>query len=60
MELRSRMNQLEHKRWACWTACQQCVGERYHEAVVCANRDCSNFYTREKVVMDIEDLANKI
>lgn len=60
LQMRERLTQLEQKKWACWVTCQQCVGERYHEAVVCAQRDCSNFYTREKVVMDIEDLQNKL
>lgn len=52
--------ELEWKRWNYWTTCQRCVGEKYTENVVCENTDCPNFFEREQVLFDIEDLDKKI
>eukprot|EP01061_Rhynchopus_euleeides_P015934 TRINITY_DN27062_c1_g2_i1.p1 TRINITY_DN27062_c1_g2~~TRINITY_DN27062_c1_g2_i1.p1 ORF type:complete len:1080 (+),score=457.47 TRINITY_DN27062_c1_g2_i1:100-3240(+) len=36
-----------------WTQCQRCQGS-LHEEVLCTNRDCSVFYMRKKVQIDLE------
>jgi DNA polymerase delta subunit 1 len=38
-----------------WTRCQRCVGQM-HKAIVCGNKMCDNFYHRERVIQDLEDL----
>ena len=60
LKMQTELNQLETKRWACWTACQACVGEKYAQKIDCRNKDCDNFYEREKIVLDIEDLYKKL
>lgn len=42
-----------------WTQCQRCQGS-LHKPVICGNKDCGNFYRRERVIMDIEDLEKKL
>jgi DNA polymerase delta subunit 1 len=56
--LQSERRYLETKQWECWTTCQRCVGN-LHNPVMCGNRDCDNFYERQKVLFDIEDLDKK-
>ena len=41
-----------------WTQCQRCQGS-LHEEVLCSNKDCSVFYMRKKVQMDLES-AQKV
>ncbi len=60
LTLMNEKRQLEDKRWACWVGCQQCVGEKYSHPIECAQKDCSNFYERQKVLYDIEDLDKKL
>ncbi len=57
--------QQEHKEtqlkaWQAWTRCQVCVGDKHVHRIDCSNKDCDNFYHREKVIYDIEDLAEKL
>ncbi len=60
LRLQNDLSSLQTKKWASWSHCQVCVGEKHHEAIDCANRDCSNFYEREKVCLDIEDVTKKM
>jgi DNA polymerase elongation subunit (family B) len=59
MRLRNECNDAERAVWASWNACQVCSGQ-YLKKVDCANKDCDNFYRREKVVIDLEDLTRKV
>jgi len=59
MKLQSELNHLERKKWSAWTECQRC-DKNLHGQVICANKDCNNFYERQKVIIDIEDLTKKI
>lgn len=59
LSLMEQSKELELRRWAAWTRCQQCVGDKHTQKISCRNKDCDNFYQREKVVIDIEDLAGK-
>jgi hypothetical protein len=58
LKMQAEMNHLDQKRWACWTRCQSCV-KQHIQIVNCRNKDCDNFYEREKIVLDIEDLHKK-
>jgi DNA polymerase delta subunit 1 len=59
LKMQHERNILEKKQWACWVTCQDCVGDKHAQKIECANNDCSNFYEREKVIYDIEDLDKK-
>jgi len=59
LTLEDEMNTLKLKRANCWKTCQTCVGE-HHTTIECTNNDCSNFYERDKVNFDIEDLDIKL
>jgi DNA polymerase elongation subunit (family B) len=59
LKLQQEKDKLEQKKWSCWVGCQQCVGEKYSQIIECAQTDCSNFYERQKVIYDIEDLDKK-
>lgn len=43
------------KRDDAWDICRQCQGGRF-EKVTCANMTCSNFFHRDRTIIDIEDL----
>jgi DNA polymerase elongation subunit (family B) len=59
IKLQMELNHLEVKKWKTWTECQRC-DKKLHGEVVCANKDCSNFYERTKVEVDLEDLQKKL
>eukprot|EP01059_Diplonema_ambulator_P013694 TRINITY_DN24265_c0_g1_i1.p1 TRINITY_DN24265_c0_g1~~TRINITY_DN24265_c0_g1_i1.p1 ORF type:complete len:1057 (+),score=330.98 TRINITY_DN24265_c0_g1_i1:220-3171(+) len=42
-----------------WTQCQRCQGS-LHETVLCTNRDCSVFYMRKKVQIDLKQAQTTI
>jgi len=60
MKLMAEKNHLELATWKAWTRCQVCVGDKHVHNISCSNKDCDNFYQREKVVYDIEDLGEKL
>lgn len=52
---------LQTQRREAWTTCQNCIkSDTYSEDVPCSNTDCDNFYQRDKVMVDIEDLGKKL
>jgi len=59
LQLNGRNRELEQQAWQAWTRCQRCVGDKHVHKIHCSNKDCDNFYQREKVIYDIEDLAEK-
>jgi DNA polymerase delta subunit 1 len=59
IKMQAEMRYLEEKRWACWSTCQSCV-KQHLQKISCRNKDCDNFYEREKIVLDIEDLEKKM
>lgn len=59
IKMQAEMRYLEEKRWACWSTCQSCV-KQHIQKISCRNKDCDNFYEREKIVLDIEDLEKKM
>ncbi len=59
VKLQMELNRLEQRKWSTWTACQRCDG-KLHGEVMCANKDCANFYERHKVELDLEDLQVKM
>jgi DNA polymerase delta subunit 1 len=42
-----------------WDICRKCQGGSF-EKVTCSNLTCKNFYHREQVLMDMEDMAAKL
>ena len=57
--LTEQKRELEAQSWKAWTRCQACVGDKHVYEIHCNNKDCDNFYQREKLIYDIEDLAEK-
>ncbi|CAG9783630.1 unnamed protein product [Diatraea saccharalis] len=47
-----KLRQLEEKFSRLWTECQRCQGS-LHEEVLCTNRDCTIFYMRTKMGMEL-------
>lgn len=60
LRLLEELNEQDLDRWRAWTRCQSCVGDKHALKISCRNKDCDNFYQREKVCIDIEDLAGRI
>lgn len=48
-----KLRQLQDKFSKLWTECQRCQGS-LHEEVLCTNRDCTIFYMRKKVGMELD------
>ncbi|XP_038215497.1 DNA polymerase delta catalytic subunit [Zerene cesonia] len=48
-----KQRQLQDKFSRLWTECQRCQGS-LHEEVLCTNRDCTIFYMRKKVGMELD------
>ncbi|XP_063359569.1 DNA polymerase delta catalytic subunit [Cydia amplana] len=48
-----KLRQLQDKFSSLWTECQRCQGS-LHEEVLCTNRDCTIFYMRKKVGMELD------
>ncbi|KAJ0180423.1 hypothetical protein K1T71_003827 [Dendrolimus kikuchii] len=48
-----KLRQLQDKFARLWTECQRCQGS-LHEEVLCTNRDCTIFYMRKKVGMELD------
>lgn len=59
-QLQSQKANLEQLQAKCLQTCRDCVGDQTATHIPCANNDCDNFYMREKVVVDIEDLMEKL
>jgi len=59
--LNEEWQHLQRQRKTAWETCMRCIkATEYSEQVPCANNDCDNFYQRDKVMMDIEDLGKKM
>ena len=56
--LDGKMKELQLDKDKCWGRCRVCVGDKV-ESLECGNTDCDNFYQRQKVLIDIEDLKSK-
>ncbi|KAM3963556.1 LOW QUALITY PROTEIN: DNA polymerase delta 1, catalytic subunit [Aphomia sociella] len=48
-----KLRQLQGKFSRLWTECQRCQGS-LHEEVLCTNRDCTIFYMRKKMGMELD------
>lgn len=48
-----KLRHLQEKFSKLWTECQRCQGS-LHEEVLCTNRDCTIFYMRKKVGMELD------
>lgn len=59
VQLEQQMESLESIRLSCLETCRACVKDPMAMHVPCSNKDCDNFFKREKVAVDIEDLADK-
>jgi DNA polymerase delta subunit 1 len=55
----SQLRILEENFGRLWTECQRCQGS-LHEEVLCSSRDCSIFYMRTKVRMDLEAQEKRV
>jgi DNA polymerase delta subunit 1 len=42
-----------------WTECQRCQGS-FHQEVICSNKDCSIFYKRKKVQIDLQNVQENL
>lgn len=58
--LEADMQKLRDKQAACLQTCRECVKDMDATEIPCSNNDCDNYYKREKVVVDIEDLGTKL
>ncbi|OWR45213.1 DNA polymerase delta catalytic subunit [Danaus plexippus plexippus] len=48
-----KLRQLQERFSRLWTECQRCQGS-LHEEVLCTNRDCTIFYMRKKMGMELD------
>lgn len=48
-----KLRQLQEKFSRLWTECQRCQGS-LHEEVICTNRDCTIFYMRKKMGIELD------
>lgn len=48
-----KLRQLQEKFSRLWTECQRCQGS-LHEEVLCTNRDCTIFYMRKKMGIELD------
>ncbi|GBP55662.1 DNA polymerase delta catalytic subunit [Eumeta japonica] len=48
-----KLRNLQERFSRLWTECQRCQGS-LHEEVLCTNRDCTIFYMRKKVGMELD------
>lgn len=48
-----KLRELQEKFSRLWTECQRCQGS-LHEEVLCTNRDCTIFYMRKKMGMELD------
>ena len=53
------LQQLERKFASLFSECQRCQGS-VHEEILCTNRDCSIFYLRKKVQVELDTSIKKI
>lgn len=54
-EKRALLEVLREKRDAAWDTCRKCQGGSF-EKVTCSNLTCKNFFHRDRVIIDVEDL----
>ncbi|NP_001296480.1 DNA polymerase delta catalytic subunit [Bombyx mori] len=54
-----KLRQLQQNFSRLWTECQRCQGS-LHEEVLCTNRDCTIFYMRKKMGMELDTQENTI
>ncbi|CAH2267635.1 jg16926 [Pararge aegeria aegeria] len=54
-----KLRQLEEKFSKLWTECQRCQGS-LHEEVLCTNRDCTIFYMRKKVGIELDSQEKSV
>lgn len=55
----SHLNHLEDRFAELFTECQRCQGS-LHEEILCTNRDCTIFYIRKKVQMELESCKARV
>lgn len=53
------MTQLEDRFAELYTECQRCQGS-LHEEILCTSRDCTIFYVRKKVQMELESCKARV
>ncbi|CAF4774299.1 unnamed protein product [Pieris macdunnoughi] len=54
-----KVRNLQEKFSRLWTECQRCQGS-LHEEVLCTNRDCTIFYMRKKVGMELDTQEKRV
>lgn len=54
-----KLRNLQEKFSKLWTECQRCQGS-LHEEVLCTNRDCTIFYMRKKVGMELDSQEKSV
>lgn len=54
-----KLRRLQENFSKLWTECQRCQGS-LHEEVLCTNRDCTIFYMRKKVGMELDSQEKNI
>ncbi|XP_059054186.1 DNA polymerase delta catalytic subunit [Achroia grisella] len=54
-----KLRELQDKFSRLWTECQRCQGS-LHEEVLCTNRDCTIFYMRKKIGMELDTQEKNI
>lgn len=54
-----KLRQLQEKFSRLWTECQRCQGS-LHEEVLCTNRDCTIFYMRKKMGMELDSQEKNV
>ena len=59
LEIQNERNYIEKKYSRAWTHCQTCQGS-LHQEILCNNYDCSLFYLRRRLQLDLNKLQNKL
>jgi hypothetical protein len=54
-EKQSLMEVLQQRKQAAWDTCRKCQGGSF-DKVTCSNVGCNNFFHRDRVCLDVEDL----
>lgn len=55
----TKKKECEQKSQAAWDICRKCQGGGFGK-VTCSNLDCGNFFHRERMLMDIEDVEKDL
>ena len=59
LDIQNERNHTEKKYSRAWTHCQNCQGS-LHQEILCNNYDCSLFYLRRRIQLDLNAIQQKL